>query len=183
LHLRSLQAAESSELTWSPGDDFDKSDVQAKLRAMCLQPCVFQLSYTTKDATIPLLGMLHSLGLATDGQALAELYLNPRDDGDVRALTGRLPPALIQRVVREHFGVFRSCYEAGLGRNSELTGRVTVRFVISREGLVVSAKDGGSDLPDIQVRDCVINSFLKLQFPKPDGGIVTVVYPILLAPG
>ncbi len=99
------------------------------------------------------------------------------------ALSGRLPPEVIQRVVREHFEEFRRCYEAGLGRDATLSGRVNVRFVISRQGTVASASDGGSSLPDAQVRDCVINAFKPLEFPKPENGTVTVVYPIMLAPG
>jgi hypothetical protein len=90
---------------------------------------------------------------------------------------------VIQRIVREHFTAFRACYEKGLARNDQLTGKVTVRFVISREGKVSQAKDDGSDIPDSEVRDCVIDAFTKLEFPAPEGGIVTVVYPIMLAPG
>ena len=31
--------------------------------------------------------------------------------------TGRLPPQVIQMIVREKYETFRKCYEAGLGRN------------------------------------------------------------------
>jgi len=30
---------------------------------------------------------------------------------------------------------------------------------------------------------CVVTAFYGLEFPEPDGGIVTVVYPIMLSPG
>jgi hypothetical protein len=188
LHLRALRAgalpaADTAELSWSPQDDADQSALKAKLASICTSQCVFLLSHTTKDATIPLVSMLHSLvGLATNGRPLGELYVNPRHDGGVGEVSGRLPPEVIQRIVREHFELMRDCYLSGLARHPNLTGRVTVRFVISREGLVSLARDEGSDLPDAQVRDCVINAFTKLEFPKPEGGIVTVVYPILLAP-
>lgn len=89
---------------------------------------------------------------------------------------------MIQRVVRQHFELFRTCYEAGLTRDSKLTGKVIARFVNTRDGTVGEVSDGGSDLPDTQVRDCVLENFGKLEFPKPEGEIVTVVYPILLAP-
>jgi hypothetical protein len=39
-----------------------------------------------------------------------------------------------------------------------------------------------SDLPDAAVVKCVVDGFRKLQFPKPEGGIVTVVYPIVFNP-
>lgn len=96
---------------------------------------------------------------------------------------GYLPPELIQSIVRLRFGRFRACYEEGLGRNPNLEGRVSVRFVIERDGTVKNSSDGGSDIPDAAVRDCVVRKFVGLKFPAPETGIVTVVYPIMLAPG
>lgn len=37
--------------------------------------------------------------------------------------------------------------------------------------------------PDPAVTDCVLDAFEGLTFPKPQGGIVTVTYPITFAPG
>jgi hypothetical protein len=105
-----------------------------------------------------------------------------RAPGD-RAVNGRIAPEIIQRVVRQHFGPFRKCYEAGLGRNPNLAGRVNVSFVIDRTGAVAEAHDQGSTLPDAQAVQCVVGGFGKLSFPPPDGGIVTVVYPIQFNPG
>jgi hypothetical protein len=42
--------------------------------------------------------------------------------------------------------------------------------------------DSGSDLPDPHVIKCVIRGFQSLRFPEPEGGIVTVVYPIIFSP-
>ena len=44
-------------------------------------------------------------------------------------------------------------------------------------------QDGGSDLPDQGVVGCVVRGFGNLSFPQPEGGIVTVVYPIIFNPG
>jgi pSer/pThr/pTyr-binding forkhead associated (FHA) protein len=98
-------------------------------------------------------------------------------------VSGRLPPEVIQRIVRQNYGRFRLCYEQGLGRNPNLEGRVTVRFVIGRDGSVSNVSNGGSDLPDSSVVQCVVRAFYGLSFPQPEGGIVTVVYPIMLQPG
>ena len=97
-------------------------------------------------------------------------------------VSGRLPPEVIQRIVRQNYGRFRQCYEQGLGRDPELAGRVAVRFVIGRDGTVVNVADGGSDLPDRSVVDCVSRAYYSLSFPQPEGGIVTVVYPIVFSP-
>ena len=96
---------------------------------------------------------------------------------------GRLPAEVIQRIVRQNFGRFRLCYEAGLRGNPGLSGRVATKFVIGRDGAVMQSSDAGSDLPDQKVVACVVRSFQSLSFPQPDGGIATVTYPIILTPG
>ena len=96
-------------------------------------------------------------------------------------LSGRLPPDVIQRIVRQNFGRFRNCYEIGLRANPNLEGRVVARFVIGRDGAVSNVSAGG-DLPDAQVRSCVASAFYGLSFPTPENGIVTVSYPIVLTP-
>jgi hypothetical protein len=106
-----------------------------------------------------------------------------RSCGEPLPSGGRIPPEKIQQVVREKFGIFRVCYEGGLTGNPKLQGKVTVRFVIERDGTVSGATDSGSDLPDAAVVACVVKGFGTLKFPKPDGGLVTVVYPIVFNPG
>jgi hypothetical protein len=98
-------------------------------------------------------------------------------------VSGHLPPEVIQRIVRQNYGRFRGCYESGLRGNPNLTGRVTARFIIGRDGAVSNAANGGSDLPDSGVVSCVLSQFYGLSFPSPENGIVTVSYPILFTPG
>jgi hypothetical protein len=98
-------------------------------------------------------------------------------------VNGRLPPEIIQRIVRQNFGRFKLCYEDGLRTNPSLQGRVAVKFAITRDGTVSTSQDGGSDIPDTKVSQCVIRGFSNLSFPQPEGGIVTVVYPITFSPG
>ncbi len=98
-------------------------------------------------------------------------------------VSGRLPPEVVQRIVRQNYGRFRMCYENGLRGNPNLTGRVAVRFVIGREGSVSNAANGGSDMPDAGVVSCVVQAFYGLSFPTPENGIVSVTYPIMFSPG
>jgi hypothetical protein len=95
---------------------------------------------------------------------------------------GRLPRDVIQRIIRQNMGRFRACYEGGLRTNPSLEGRVAVQFIIDRTGAVSIAQDGGSDLPDPAVSQCIVKSFYSLSFPSPDNGTVTVTYPIILSP-
>src|SRR5689334_9657332 len=53
---------------------------------------------------------------------------------------GRLPPEVIQRIVRQNFGSFRLCYENSLRNCPNLQGRVAVRFVIDSDGSVKQPK-------------------------------------------
>ena len=113
---------------------------------------------------------------------------NTKGPGTMRPLgetttSGRLPPEVIQRIVRQNYGRFRMCYEQGLVKNPNLSGRVAVRFVIDSTGAVANASNGGSDLPDSSVVSCVVRAYYGLSVPAPDGGIVTVNYPIMFTPG
>jgi hypothetical protein len=106
---------------------------------------------------------------------------NPLRPGKLE-LSGRLPPEVIQRVVRQNFGRLRMCYEQGLGRNPNLEGRVEVRFLIGSDGRVSSASAGASSLPDSTVTSCVVSTFYAIGFPSPEAGTVRVTYPISFTP-
>ena len=97
-------------------------------------------------------------------------------------VSGKLPPEVIQRIVRQNYGRFRLCYENGLRANAKLGGTVTVKLVIDPTGAVKSANDGGSSLPDAGVVACVVKGFSNLSFPSPASGMVTVTYPIVFTP-
>jgi hypothetical protein len=123
---------------------------------------------------------------------------------------GALPPGVIQHTIRENFPRARACYEEGLRRKPQLAGKVSVHFVIGRDGSVMRASEyaglastlarptGSVEaeylelhpeppyedrLDDATVRACVVGVFRTLRFPTPGNGTVTVVYPILFSPG
>lgn len=127
---------------------------------------------------------------------------------DPSKVKGRLPPEVIQRIVRDNFAGMRTCYEEGLRRDPTLKGKISTKFVIGLDGTVSSAADvhdaPPSDRPDLpdalrdvdgrrqreeprfpdpEVTACVVARFKALRFPQPQGGIVTVVYPVVFQPG
>ena len=53
---------------------------------------------------------------------------------------------------------------------------------LPKVGAVVKAGDGGSDLPDQGVVQCVVRGIANLSFPQPEKGEVQVVYPLIYAP-
>ena len=91
---------------------------------------------------------------------------------------GRLSSAEIQRVVRASMSNFRACYERALESAPGLEGKVTIAFTINTKGKVIAAADRDSTLSDKVVIDCVARAFGALEFPKPEGGNVDVVYPL-----
>ena len=121
---------------------------------------------------------------ASSDPALGHPKASPSLRQGATTVTGKLPPEVIQRIIRQNFGRFRLCYEKGLAKNVNLGGRVTVKFTIDTTGAVSHLADGGSDLSDKDVVACVVQAFGNLSFPTPEGGgTVAVAYPIIFAPG
>ena len=96
---------------------------------------------------------------------------------------GKLDPAVIQRHVRARYSKVTRCYEEGVDKNPDLGGKVTVRFVIEKDGRVGKAEPVCTSMPDPAVVACIVGEYRQMRFPRPEGGIVTVVYPIMLSPG
>ncbi|MEZ4442597.1 MAG: VIT domain-containing protein [Polyangiaceae bacterium] len=104
----------------------------------------------------------------------------PRVRMGATQVSGRLPPEVIQRIVRQNFGRFRGCYQLALRQDPHLAGRIVARFVIGRDGSVANATAEG--MGDRAMEACVAAAFRALSFPVPEGGIVTVSYPIVFQP-
>jgi hypothetical protein len=161
-------------------------DVLRLASSLQLQQLTLEVALTKEDALASrppssALGFetFGSGGLGLDGIGSAK----HQPDGPSSSKAGRMPPEVIQRIVRKNSGKFRLCYDNGLKKNPKLEGRVSVRFVIGRDGAVSRAEDAGSDLPDKTVVSCVVRAFQALSFPEPEGGIVTVSYPLKFSPG
>ena len=98
-------------------------------------------------------------------------------------MTG-LPPVIIQRIIRQNAGRFRLCYEKGLQSDPNLTGKVSTKFTIDPQGNVSKSESAPTTtMTDATVVACVVRAFQSLVFPRPEGGAVEVVYPLVFAPG
>jgi hypothetical protein len=176
-----------------------RTDLPPLLEAECNRgsACSPAILYVANDASTAVIDQaLTALALVVvrRGQStLVELRFDePAPDGPppnakpaATAVGGRLAPEVIQKAVRAQFGGFRLCYEQGLRRDPGLTGRIAVRFVIDRDGNVAAVgKDPWTtSMRDAEVTRCVVDHFKGIVFPPPEGGIVTVVYPIMFSPG
>lgn len=92
---------------------------------------------------------------------------------------GRLPPGVIQQIVRAAFPSFQQCFDDALKKDPSAHGKTATRFVIDGAGHVRLSSDLGSTgtLPP-EMGPCVASRFEALQFPSHQGGDVTVVYPL-----
>ena len=95
---------------------------------------------------------------------------------------GALDKEIIRRVVRQHRNEIRYCYEKELQKNPKLAGTVTVNFIISGTGSVMSARVSSSTVNNSTVEGCMAGKIQRWVFPEPrGGGIVTVNYPFKLS--
>jgi hypothetical protein len=97
---------------------------------------------------------------------------------------GALGKAEIDAVIKRHLSSIRYCYERQLSRAPDLSGKVSIKFVISKSGAVSRAVIDSSTMNDAALESCLQSRFLHMKFPEPKGGgIVIVNYPFLFAPG
>jgi hypothetical protein len=97
---------------------------------------------------------------------------------------GRLPPEVIQRIVRQKLGVLRACYLKAAEKDVYLEGKVTVSFVITREGSVDKSQSKATTEGDAApLGACVKDAITELSFPQPEGGIVKTSFWVTFSPG
>ena len=93
---------------------------------------------------------------------------------------GSIDKATVARIVAQHLPAIRYCYESQLGRDPGLRGKVSVKFVIAKDGSVATSSSRADTLKDSAVTDCVHERFRRMRFPEPrGGGIVSVSYPLV----
>jgi len=98
--------------------------------------------------------------------------------------SGYLDPEIIRAGIGARMRRMKGgCYADGVRKNTALHGEVKMRFVIDTTGHAINIEDAGSKMPDKEVLTCIKKEFAALRFPAPEGGIVTVTYPLLLSPG
>lgn len=96
------------------------------------------------------------------------------------SVRGSLSKEIIRRHIRRHINQIRYCYEQQLAQHPNLTGRISVRFVISSSGSVQTSSVAGSTLGNSDVENCVARAVKRIAFPQPEGGgVVLVTYPFM----
>jgi TonB family protein len=105
----------------------------------------------------------------------------PRIRSGAAMVKGSLSKEVIRRIVHRHINEVKFCYERQLAQRPDLSGRVSVKFIISGTGAVQMAAVASSTLGDPQVENCIAQAVRRWTFPQPEGGgIVIVTYPFML---
>lgn len=106
----------------------------------------------------------------------------PRVTPGAATFTGSLDKEVIRRVIRRNLTAIRYCYETQLVKAPRLSGKLVVAFVVAADGSVRSTKAESAFQSDVDA--CVVRTFGRMQFPRPDGGgSVHVRYPLVFSPG
>jgi TonB family protein len=72
------------------------------------------------------------------------------------------------------------CYEKELVRDNKLAGRVVVKFFIGNQGTVTASAIESSTVRESNVEQCIAGAVRRWEFPRPQGGPVSVSYPFVL---
>ena len=104
--------------------------------------------------------------------------------GGAPIVLGALDKSLIEKVIKKNINQIRYCYSRELNKNPNLAGKISIKFVISKDGTVAKASVKKSSMGNKKVEGCIAGRFKRFKFPKPKGnGIVLVTYPFVFQPG
>jgi hypothetical protein len=95
--------------------------------------------------------------------------------------TGGITSDEVIDAMKPRFDAFNRCYGRGLLRNPNLQGTVVVQLQVGKRGAVMAVSDGGSDMLDIDVRECILAAASTVSFTA-KGAIGLVSYPLLMNP-
>ena len=94
-----------------------------------------------------------------------------------------LDKSLIDAVIKRNMAQIRYCYQRKLKTSPTLAGKITVKFVVTKDGMVSPATTAASTMASSAVESCINGRFMKFQFSQPKGGgIVLVSYPFIFSP-
>jgi hypothetical protein len=100
----------------------------------------------------------------------------------VEPIMGALDKADIDTVVSANKHRIKDCFNAGLQLNPDISGRVNLKFIISKTGAVSTSEVKETTLNHAETEACMVDVAKSMQFPEPEGGgIVIVTYPFALS--
>ena len=101
---------------------------------------------------------------------------------ELPVVLGAINEDLVSHVIYTHHKELRTCYEAGLESDEKMVGKVSVKFIIGSDGMVVNSEIKHSTLGDEEVEGCIVDEFYNMDFPAPERGKAIVTAPFTFQP-
>jgi len=99
-------------------------------------------------------------------------------------VSGSLDSRTIQKIVRQHTGEIKACYERELVKTKGLNGKITMNWFISPDGSVSKVYVTESTMKNKAVENCMVSSIQHWRFPSPKGGgMSSIIYPFNFSAG
>ena len=95
-------------------------------------------------------------------------------------VNGGLTPEDAREALKSRRSEIEACYASALVANPNLEGMVAVALEVGKKGAVMSASNGGSDLPSDVVIRCVVHAASTVTFPA-KGAVSTVRQAMVLS--
>ena len=93
---------------------------------------------------------------------------------------GSIDRDLVAKVINEKVSEMRGCYERAMLRDPNLgAGKVLLEWTIDGRGDVSEVRTKTATLKSPEVVSCLLDLLRTLKFPRPNGGVVIVSYPVL----
>ncbi len=95
-----------------------------------------------------------------------------------------IDPNAIRQILRDNIGLFRHCYQKELDviNKADFQGQMTLKFFIVQGGRVDRPSVISPDIPNDEVRNCMVKVLTDIKFPSPRAGRVEVSQPMYLYP-
>src|SRR3954454_14662218 len=113
------------------------------------------------------------------GAAASEKKVTGVVKSEAPAVDGELDPAMVAKEVRSRLGAIKACYERGLKRNPNLSGKVVIHWTITQAGTVSGVDVEQDTMGDAEVASCIKSLVARWRFPAPSGGSVDVSFPFV----
>ncbi len=104
------------------------------------------------------------------------------DGASKEVFTGSLDKAEVREVIQQNYRQIQICYLKQLAKDPNLSGKITLEWVVKTDGQVRDAKETQSTLADSAVSECISAVVKTMTFPSPKGGEMKVVFPWVFKP-
>ncbi|HNW81375.1 MAG TPA: AgmX/PglI C-terminal domain-containing protein [bacterium] len=95
---------------------------------------------------------------------------------------GQIDVSSVSQIIKNNEPAVKRCYDKGLLTNPTLKGKVAVSIMINSAGRVEVVDITQDTVGDAAVTQCIKGVVMRLRFPKPDGGAVSVDSSFIFSP-